>query len=190
MKRFTMVGLLLLCCGCTSLKGMKPEDLTVQPKSPASVRVRVEYVPKEDPDEPGMRKFLTGDIRVIPLSPSDVAEALRESLVSSGLFARVDDGDSADYQLLVHVLNYKVEVDAREWLLLQTKGVGTMTADWQLRRRGDPAPVFDEWITSAAEASLFEAVQWPQKGALVRERMVRDNIRQGIEHLAVKDRQP
>jgi hypothetical protein len=148
----------VLAMGCSSIPraaAMQTHDLSFATKQPGSLMVRVS----------GGQEF---DFRIADV---EFEQAIRDSLVESGLFASIVD-TGAEYRLDV-VLGDGMGIEGRE-----------LTVLWSLSRTDTRETFWQELVTSRGRSHHFVGVTRQRRGL---EFAARENIRMGIERLAGAD---
>ena len=110
------------------------------------------------------------------LSTAEFTEAIKTSILQSGVFARTAATGAADYDLGVEI----VRVDLPMMGFSMTV---TMEATWRLMRRGDQKPVWQKAIMSTFTARASEAFAGATRVRLANEGAARENIKDAITQM-------
>lgn len=148
-----------LAAGCSAIPkaaAMQAHDVPITAKQPGSLRVVVS----------GGQDF---EFRI---SDAAFEQALRDSLVETGMFSRVVQVGDADHRLDV-VLGDGLGLDGRQ-----------LTVLWSLSRVDTNATVWQEFVTSRGRSYHFVGVI---RGRRSLEMAAQENIRLGLETLSRAD---
>jgi hypothetical protein len=154
-----LAGLATACSAIPKAEAMRARELRAASTHPATVGVRVS----------GGQEF---EFRI---SDAAFEEALRDSLLESGVFSGVVALGDADYRLDV-VLGDGRGLEGRE-----------LTVLWSLSRVATRETVWQELVTSEGRSHHFVGVV---RGRRSLELAARENIRRGIERLSRADLPP
>lgn len=171
MKRTVVAALLasvpFFATGCSNLEASQlvPSEFVSSTQHPKSVRVEAEGSPRK-------MKLGARDI-----STEEMDHALREAVLTSGVFERVIDDGRADYVLSVKV----VSIDRPEPGLEMT---AESSLRWSLRDMADGATVWQRTIDTKYEANPREADFMDEREDVAIAGAIRKNLTRGLEHIA------
>ena len=107
------------------------------------------------------------------ISDTDFAEALRQSITQSGLFAKISPADQADYRLDLQI----VRLDQP---MIGFSMTVTVEVTWTLARQSDHQIIWQKSITSTYTAKTGEAFAGVTRLRLATEGAARLNIQDAI----------
>lgn len=161
-----LLGCGWLCCGCFTTP--KATDLTpVGLSFPQGFDAPVEVE-------------LRGDAKVektVVIPQAEMALALREAVVTSGLFPSTGDDGGEGYQLLVVITGY----DPPQAGFTIT---ATLTSRWLLTREGGSEPLFQDFLKSTYTCGVGDAFVGMKRFRLANEGAVRAMIADGLEKIS------
>ena len=114
------------------------------------------------------------------MSDEEFSKVIVDSLVHSGLFSKVVQGKDADYLLYVTIIDL-----SHPSMGLDLGAMLEMT--WSLKHIASGKMVMQELITSRASATFGDAFGFHKRLSIVKERVVKKNIRQGMKNLSELD---
>jgi hypothetical protein len=167
-KGFFMTGLGALLAsvvlgGCSTPQianpvAMVPTEFTVRNKYAASV-------------------CLVAEMGKSMIPSTNFVSALTESINKSGVFASVQQCPDADYILQVTMLRL-------EHLTVEFASEVDFKARWTLTRRSTNEIVFNQDIGTSYSGNIFQTHSGSSFLVLADERVAKDNIKDGLEHLS------
>lgn len=111
------------------------------------------------------------------ISNTDFAEALRQSIVQSGLFAKISPADLADYRLDVYIVRLEQPTFGFSMTV-------TLETNWTLTRQSDRQIAWQKAITSTYTAKAGEAFAGVTRLRLANEGTARANIQDAIAQMS------
>jgi hypothetical protein len=111
------------------------------------------------------------------ISNEDFAEALRQSIAQSGLFATLTAPEQADYRLDVQIVRLVQP-------LIGFSMTVTIETDWTLTRRSDRQVAWQKAITSVYTARAGEAFAGVTRLRMATEGAARTNIQDAISRMS------
>ena len=111
------------------------------------------------------------------ISDNDFADALRQSITQSGLFAKVSPAGQSDYHLEVQIVRLDQPIMGFSMTV-------TLEADWKLARQGDHQIVWQKAIISTFTAKTGEAFAGVTRLRLATEGAARANIQDAIGQMS------
>lgn len=162
------LGVVLALGGCASPAGTKEmvsDSAQVVKKHPYSVAVRTA----------GGRE--TDKMGASQISDQDFADALRQSITASKVFAKVVEGKDADYLLNVFVASL-------EQPMMGFSMTVKMEAAWSLTEVKSGKVIWKETLDSSYTASASAAFAGVERLRIATEGAARENIKLGIEALS------
>ena len=119
----------------------------------------------------------TGAMDYTNISNEDLASAIEESIIKSGLFSKVVQGDGADYKLSVYLVSMSKPVFGFSFTI-------DMEMAWSLVETKTGNAVLRESIKSSHTATAGEAFAAVTRIRIAVEGAAEDNIRQGLRKMA------
>lgn len=119
----------------------------------------------------------TGAMDYTNISNEDLAGAIEESIIKSGLFSSVVHGDDADYKLSVYLVSMSKPVFGFSFTI-------DMEMSWSLVNSKTGEAVMRESIKSSHTATAGEAFAAVTRIRIAVEGAAEDNIRQGLQKIA------
>jgi hypothetical protein len=164
-------GAALLLCGC----------VTASPSSPAAMTT-VAAAPVAAKHTESLGVTVTGGSETSALGASkisneDFAEAIKNSIGQSGLFAKIVSTGQSDYQLDVQI----VRLDQP---MFGTSFTVNLEATWRLMHSGDQKLIWEKAITSSSTATFSEAFSGVTRLRLANEGAARNNIQEAIADMS------
>lgn len=154
----------LVMAGCASpanRQAMTPQDLV--PAKSHAYSVSVQTAGGSD----------TGVLDSSNISDSDLKAALEDAISQNRVFERVVQGNLADYQLSVRVVNVSKPLFGATFTV-------DMECAWSLAKRSDQSTVMRRSVKSSGTASMSDAFAGVTRLRMAVENAARDNIRQGL----------
>ncbi len=115
----------------------------------------------------------TGSVDVPNISNPDLAAAIEESIVESGLFTQVIHGNDSDYLLSVTIISMTKPMFGFSFTV-------RMEAAWSLVNKETKEAVMREAVTSSYTATAGQAFAGVTRLRLAVEGAVRENIKSGL----------
>ena len=119
----------------------------------------------------------TGAMDYTNISNEDLAGAIEESIIKSGLFSSVVQGDGADYKLSVYLVSMSKPMFGFSFTI-------DMEMSWSLVNTKTGDAVMRESIKSSHTATAGEAFAGVTRIRIAVEGAAEDNIRQGLQKIA------
>ena len=119
----------------------------------------------------------TGAMDYTNISNEDLAGAIEESIINSGLFSSVVKGDGADYKLSAYLVSMSKPVFGFSFTI-------HMEMSWSLVNTATGDAVMRESIKSTHTATAGEAFAAATRIRLAVEGAAEENIRQGLQKIA------
>jgi Lipopolysaccharide-assembly len=111
------------------------------------------------------------------ISNEDFAEAVKNSIAQSGLFAKIVPAGQSDYQLEVQI----VRLDQP---MFGTSFTVNLEATWRLVHPEDQKVVWEKAITSSSTATMSDAFSGVTRLRLANEGAARNNIQDAIAQMS------
>jgi len=111
------------------------------------------------------------------ISDEDFAEALRQSIAQSGLFARISAANQADYRLDLQIVRL-------EQPMIGLSMTVTIEVTWRLARQSDHQTVWQKSVTSTYTAKMGEAFAGVTRLRHATEGAARENIKDAIGQMS------
>lgn len=166
--RSGLLALVLILAGCaspTQPKAMKVENLSLGKRFNKTVAVQT------NGGQP------TSPMWTSQVADKDLAQAISESLSSSGLFSAVVSLGQGDF-----VLNATI-VNLNQPMIGFTMSV-TIELVWSLTPKGQNKPCWEKSIATRAEKTVGDAFAGVTRLRIATEAAVQENIRQALTELA------
>jgi len=157
----------LLCAGCATparTTSMVPTDLDVSVRHDRTVSTTV------------TGGEVTNPLWVSKISDEGFQQALEQAIAASGVFAAVVKVGHEDYRLDVVITNLGQPMAGLDISV-------TLTAYWKLTKRGQPQPVWQDFVSTTYTARFGEDVVAVARLQKANEGAARANIREGIRRL-------
>ena len=119
----------------------------------------------------------TGAMDYTNISNEDLAGAIEDSIISSGLFNKVIKGDGADYKLNVSIISMSKPMFGASFKI-------DMEVAWSLVNAGTGNVVMREAIKSSHTATMGDAFVATKRVRLAVEGAAQNNIRDGLKKIA------
>ena len=119
----------------------------------------------------------TGAMDYTNISNEDLAGAIEDSIISSGLFNKVIKGDGADYKLNVSLISMSKPMFGASFKI-------DMEVAWSLVNAGTGNVVMREAIKSSHTATMGDAFVATKRVRLAVEGAAQNNIRDGLKKIA------
>ena len=119
----------------------------------------------------------TGPMDYTNISNEDLAGAIEESIMKSGLFSRVVKGADADYKLSVSLVSMSKPMFGLDFTI-------DMEMAWSLVNTRTGKPVMRESIKSSYTATTSDAFAAATRVRIAVEGAAQNNIRQGLRKIA------
>jgi len=163
-----VAGLLLLGSGCATAS--KPSAMIAAPTTavthhPESLSVTVTGGAD------------TSAMGASNIANADFAEAIKTSIVQSGLFARIASGDQSDYQLDVQIVRLDRPTFGASFTV-------TLETTWRLVHRANQAVVWQKAVISSFTATMGDAFAGVTRLRLANEGAARTNIQDAITQMS------
>jgi hypothetical protein len=166
-----LLALLLSTAGCSypgRATAMIPEDLTASRRGEHSVSTRVSGGKDSSIFSPGQ------------ISNGAFEEALKTSLLRSGVFSNVIQAGDADYVL-------EVVMSRGAQPLVGFALTVRLAADWKLTRVKTGEVILEQHIATEGAASPGDALVFDRRVGIAHERAAQSNILKGIQLLSALD---
>lgn len=112
------------------------------------------------------------------ISNADFAEAIKASIVQSGLFATIGAVDQADYQVEVQIVRLDRPMFGASFTV-------NFEATWRLLRRSDAKVIWEKAVISKFTATMGDAFAGVTRLRLANEGAARENIKDAIAQMGV-----
>lgn len=145
---------------------MTPANIEVNHRNTKPVKVVVEGEPKRDKD--------------LQVPNTEIAQALRNAIEKSQLFAKVDDAAIGGFLLEVAVVGYN---PPRPGFNMSA----TMTTRWKLTRFPSQEVVFEDFFKKTHTCTVGDAFAGATRWRKANEGVVRDTIADGLQRISQLD---
>lgn len=119
----------------------------------------------------------TSSVGASQISNEDFAQAVQQSIESSGLFAKILPAGAADYNLAVFIVRLQQPMFGFSMTV-------TMEASWSLTRKSDHAVVWQKDLATTYTAKASDAFAGVTRLRLANEGAARANIAQAIDAMS------
>ena len=153
------------CASPASKQALVVSDASITTKHPYSVAIRTSGGGE------------TGAMDYVNISNEDLAGAIEESIISSGLFSSVIKGDSANYKLNVTLVSMSKPMFGMDFKI-------DMEMAWSLVNTRTNEVFMRDSIKSSHTATVGDAFVGATRVRLAVEGAAQNNIRQGLEKIA------
>ena len=119
----------------------------------------------------------TSSLGASKISNQDFAEAIKNSIAQSGLFAKIVSTGQSDYQLEVQIVRLDQPMFGASFTV-------NLEATWRLLRVGDQKLVWEKAITSSSTAAWNAAFAGVTRLRLANEGAARNNIQEAIAQMS------
>jgi hypothetical protein len=167
---FSLIGAMSVsgltgCASPASQEAMQAPAITTTNKHPYSVSVRTAGGSE------------TGAMDSSNISNADFKAAIEKSIVESGVFNSVVEGNDSDYQLSVTITQMSKPLFGFSFTV-------TMEAAWSLVKTSDKSIVMRKAIQSSYTASASDAFVGATRLRLAVEGAARENIKNGLKEIS------
>ncbi len=153
------------CASPATRQALIVDDTSFSVKNPYSVNVRASGGGE------------TGAMDYVNISNENLAGAIEESIIKSGLFSRVVKGDDADYRLNVSLVSMSKPMFGLDFKI-------DMEMAWSLVNTRTGKAVMRESVRSSYTATPSDAFVAAKRVRLAVEGAAQNNIRQGLQKIA------